>query len=143
MDGTNVLSAQPLQVGSNVHAPLYDRLELIKNADSIALYLTQQFQIVLRVEWRINAHALATSLGSLADDVQTAHHLTAFLAVGCPVIAAAAERQKRHCDAAHAVHRVVTVVQERHIVVALGQILCIETAHGYGTDAHSQGVGHM
>ena len=69
MDGTDVLYTELLHVAGDVHAVLDACLEFVENADSIASYLTQQLQIALRVERRVNAYTLAASLGSLTDVV--------------------------------------------------------------------------
>ena len=142
MDGADVLSAEGLHVADDVPAVFHDGLPLVEDGDALALYLSQQLEVTLRVERGVYAYAFAPSLCSLADVVQPFYHLTALLLVRSPVVTTAAEGQEGHRGAAHTVHGVEAVGHQCHVVVALREVLGVEAAHGHGPDFDAERVGH-
>ena len=109
-------------------------MPFIEDGDAVALNLLQQFQVAFSVKGRVDAHTFATLLGSLADSVQALHYLTALGLICRPVISAASQRKKGYLCTAHFVHRIETIFYECQVILALRQVLGIETAHGDGTN---------
>ena len=75
--------------------------------------------------------------------MQTFYDVGTFGLVGTPVVATAPKRQEGHTSSAHLVHRVQTVADECHVIVAFCQVLSIETTHGNGADLNAQRVGDV
>ena len=75
--------------------------------------------------------------------MEAADNLFALRHVCCPAVAAATKGQEGHLHLSHAVHSVKTVFYQGEVVVALGKVLSVETAHGDGTDAYVQTVSDM
>ena len=137
MDGTDIPGTQLLDVFDHIPAVFHDSLPFVEDGNAVALDLFQQFQVAFGIEGRVNTYAQTAGLGSLADMMQSFYNLTALGLVGRPVVTTAAEGQESHLCATHLVHRVETVSNKGHIIVALRQILGIETAHGDGTNLNT------
>ena len=141
VDGADVFGTEATEVLAEVPTVLHDGLELVEDGDAAAVDFLQQLQVALGVEGGVDAHALATGLGGLADGVQPSHHLGTLRLVGGPFVAATAQGEEGDRGATHLVHRVEAVGDEFEIGVFLRQVLRIETAHGDGADLDAQTVG--